>query len=191
MNFKGDIIIIDPCYFVKKPDISDLVYPEYPIRDEKGIFIRKKEEELTDEDRQKLKKYRIDMDYYQTELENRDDWNRINDGMEILGFSNNYLSDLTFEDFSGKVFEEKEKKQIGTFYVDSGTIGVFLLKEVLKYNPDFLKGCAKNKFTIIKRFEGDIEIKRFYKNIQDKYEKDYGETIIIGKGNINFYTTGG
>jgi hypothetical protein len=82
---------------------------------------------------------------------------------------------------------------------------VFLLDEVLKYNPDF-DYHINNPWTttLIKNFDGDItidvveyeseienpEYDEEDEDYQDEYitEKDE-EVRVIGVGNINFYTT--
>ena len=67
------------------------------------------------------------------------------------------------------------------FCADAGMVAVFLLDEVLQYNPDFSKWIEEHNWcvTLIKDFDGEIN-----------YHIDNdGDAHIIGKGNINFYTT--
>lgn len=74
-----------------------------------------------------------------------------------------------------------DMKKLGIFCADAGMVAVFLLDEVLKYNPDFNKWMEKHDWcvTLIKGFDGEIN-----------YHIDNdGDAHIIGKGNINFYTT--
>ena len=74
-----------------------------------------------------------------------------------------------------------DMKKLGIFCADAGMVAVFLLDEVLKYNPDFNKWMEKHDqcVTLIKGFDGEIN-----------YHIDNdGDAHIIGKGNINFYTT--
>lgn len=57
-------------------------------------------------------------------------------------------------------------------------VGIFLLKEVLEYNPEFEKRLKNSKLaTVIKDFKGDVKF-----NLKDE------RLIIEGSGNINFYT---
>jgi len=69
---------------------------------------------------------------------------------------------------------------LGNFCADSGLVGVFLLDEVLKFNPKFDYHITKPwTTTLIKDFDGKIEMGR---------DKEDGVSV-IGEGNINFYTT--
>jgi hypothetical protein len=51
---------------------------------------------------------------------------------------------------------EDQKEYIGECGVDSGSFGVFLLDEVLKYNPKFLDSLPKNCYCIIRNFTGTV-----------------------------------
>lgn len=71
-------------------------------------------------------------------------------------------------------------KKIGNFCADAGMVGVFLLDEVLKYNPDFNYHIKREwTTTLIKDFDGDINY----------YVDSDREAHIIGVGSINFFTT--
>jgi hypothetical protein len=62
-------------------------------------------------------------------------------------------------------------------------VGVFLLDEVLRFNPNFDYHLNKEwTTTLIKNFDGDIE---YEVNEVD----DYNVAQIRGKGNINFITS--
>ena len=62
-------------------------------------------------------------------------------------------------------------------------VGVFLLDEVLKYNPDYKDHIDyPGAVTLIKDFDGEIKIVV----VQD--ENRESEVRVIGSGNINFYT---
>lgn len=86
-----------------------------------------------------------------------------------------------------KIYDDKmfsatvDLKNIGGFCADAGMVAVFLLDEVLKYNPNF--DYHINRLwttTLIKDFDGEVE---YY--IDDAE----GEAHIIGTGNVNFFTT--
>lgn len=138
MRFKGDIIITDPCYIIKK--------------------------------------------------DNYDDWDNCNYGekMEILGIKNYICRDTIYGDWSCTVYDlNVQNKVLGEFCADSGMVAVFLLKEVLKYNPDFdyhIKKKYKYTTTLIKDFDGNVEFE------VDKSNKLH----VVGKGDVNFisYQTG-
>ena len=70
-------------------------------------------------------------------------------------------------------------KAIGGFC--AGLVGVFLLDEILAYNPDWKSWIEEHSWcaTIIEDFEGEVE---YY---IDKVDE---EAHIVGTGSINFYT---
>ena len=108
------------------------------------------------------------------------DWERcgLGDEMEVLGI-NTYLSrDTIYGDWSCTTFNSDTKEPIGEFCADAGMVGVFLLDEVLKYNPKFDYHLERPwTTTLIKDFDGEVDI----------VEID-GAVQVIGKGNINFVT---
>ena len=149
MKFKGDIIITDPCYIIKK---------------------------------------------------NSGDWGKCGygDNMKALGIENYLCRDTIYGDWSCTTFNSDTKEAIGEFCADAGMVAVFLLDEVLAYNPDFDFYETKPwTTTLIKDFEGDIEINIIH--IEGVYDDDTewhskgdkwedNEVRVIGKGNINFET---
>ena len=52
--------------------------------------------------------------------------------------------------------DEDVREDIGECGVDSGTFGVFILKEALKYNPEFLNTLPKSCYCVIRGFTGVI-----------------------------------
>jgi len=70
---------------------------------------------------------------------------------------------------------------------------VFLLDEVLTYNPDFDYHINRPwTTTLIKDFDGDIVIEVVNVEYEDEETgeiREDEEVQVIGKGNINFYTT--
>ena len=141
MYFKGDVIITDPCYIIRK------------------------ENELTE-----------------------DDWEACGYGdyIEELGIKNYLCRDTIYGDWSCTTFRTENDEVLGEFCADAGLVAVFLLDEVLAYNPDFDYHVERPwTTTLIKDFYGDIEI-----NTVEINEDDYDiEVRVIGTGNINFYTT--
>ena len=79
---------------------------------------------------------------------------------------------------------------MGELFADTGMVGVFLLDEVLAYNPDFDYHINRPwTTTLIKDFEGTVELKLKRKKRNRKYEglNDIDDSVqVIGKGNINF-----
>lgn len=149
MKFKGDIIITDPCYIIKK---------------------------------------------------NSGDWGKCGygDNMKALGIENYLCRDTIYGDWSCTTFNSDTKEAIGEFCADAGMVAVFLLDEVLAYNPDFDWYESRPwTTTLIKDFDGDIEINIIH--IEGVYDDDTewhskgdkwedNEVRVIGKGNINFET---
>ena len=103
--------------------------------------------------------------------------------MENLGFTT-YLTKWKAEGYNGKTYNTDTGRQIGEFYIEN-LISVFLLDEVLKYNPK----CFKRLYdynataTIIKDFEGTIQIVLEEKQLPYK-KKGYLSYVarIIGHG---------
>lgn len=142
MYFKGDVIITDPCYIIRK------------------------ENELTE-----------------------DDWEACGYGdyMEDLGIKNYLCRDTIYGDWSCTTFRTENDEVLGEFCADAGLVAVFLLDEVLAYNPDFNYHIERPwTTTLIKDFDGEIEIDVVEINEDDYYDD---EVRVIGTGNINFYTT--
>lgn len=149
MNFKGDIIITDPCYICK---------------------------------------------------EDSDDWDKCcyGENMEALGIHTYICRDTLYGDWSCTTYNSDTKEKLGEFCADAGLVAVFLLDEVLKYNPDF-KLHITNPWTttLIKDFDGEVcfeiietegvyeEDTKFWK----KGDKWVDRSVsVVGKGNINFET---
>lgn len=108
------------------------------------------------------------------------DWEKCEYGenMEVLGFSNYLTSGTEYGDWSCTTFETNTGTVLGEFCADAGLVSVFLLDEVLKYNPKF--DYHINRLwttTLIENFDGDIKIT--HRN---------GGVSVVGTGNVNFYT---
>lgn len=131
---------------------------------------------------------------------NTNDWDKCNYGeyMEDLGIKHYLCKSTLYGDWSCTTFDSDTKKLIGEFCADAGLVAVFLLNEVLKYNPDFDYHIERPwTTTLIKDFDGDVEIKvvhtegiyeedsEYWKK-GDKWEDD--SVRVVGKGNINFET---
>ena len=113
-------------------------------------------------------------------MKTRSDWAECDYGqcMERLGITldNHYVNFTNVGDGEWKIRDKATKKLIGSFGADSGQIGVFLLSEVLRYNPDFLtKYPYMDRIaTVIEDFAGDID---FYYS-----EKPHHAMQIEGRG---------
>lgn len=189
MKFKGTVIITDPCYIVKKleeclkENSIDVKYPKCTNN---------------------IKEFEKSMGEIRKIISLYDDWKKCNYGydMKVLGL-HNYISESTIcGDWSCTTYLIKNQKRtpkdiiseinndnyinsnelmkLGEFCADSGLVGVFLLEEVLNYNPKFSQ-FIKNRskcVTVIPDFEGDIQY----------YVDTIESAHIIGEGSINFFT---
>lgn len=147
MYFKGNVIITDPCYIIRKDN------------------------ELTE-----------------------DDWEACDYGdyMEALGIKNYLCRDTIYGDWSCTTFNTDTEEVLGEFCADAGLVGVFLLDEVLQYNPNFDYHLNRTwTTTLIENFDGEINIDvvEFTDKDEDGNDWSDSEVRVIGKGNINFYTT--
>lgn len=113
MNFKGDIIITDPCYII----------------DERNRSVR-------------------------------DDWDHCEYGenMEALGINNYINSSTGYGDWSCEV-KDNSGDIIGNFCADSGQVAIFLIEEVLNYNPLFDYHLNRpHTTTLIQGFNGTVDV---------------------------------
>lgn len=89
-----------------------------------------------------------------------DDWAACNYGenMEDLGMKNFMTRDTIYGDWGCTVYNTDTKESIGEFCADAGLVSVFLLDEVLRYNPDF--NYHKERAwttTLIHDFKGTVQ----------------------------------
>lgn len=207
MYFKGTVVITDPCYIIKEnpikyPDEKDFGLPasisNKPFKDYSTP------EELAYKDA--LDKYYEESRKYDDW--DKCDWG---ENMEVLGIHNYISKSTIYGDWSCSTYQTKEEPKefmesilrilndnlengedsedwipyegeyIGEFCADAGLVGVFLLDEILAYNPEWKSWIEEHPWcaTIIEDFEGEVE---YY------IDKVYEEAHIVGTGNINFYT---
>lgn len=104
------------------------------------------------------------------------------DNMEVLGIHNYLCRNTIYGDWSCTTYNTDTDEELGEFCADAGLVSVFLLEEVLKYNPDFDFHIKRPwTTTLVKDFDGEIEIKEV------EVSNDV-EVHVVGTGNINFYT---
>lgn len=175
MKFKGDIIITDPCYIIKNRDESTMPkWKDFMDLDDYSGMSQKELEQCNFFFQYKQMRDALDKWY----KENPDDWEVCNYGsdMKALGIKNYISRNTIYGDWSCTTFNIDTNEPIGEFCADAGMVAVFLLDEVLKYNPDFDYHINRPWTTTwIKDFDGDV-----------KFEKIYGEVRVVGKGNVNF-----
>lgn len=111
------------------------------------------------------------------------DWERCGCGedMSVLGLNTYLVGDTIYGDWSCTTFNSDTKEKLGQFCADAGMVGIFLLDEVLKYNPNFDYHIERPwTTTLIKDFHGTVELKL------KKHKKYDDEVQVVGKGNVNF-----
>lgn len=123
--------------------------------------------------------------------------------MSVLGLTQYMTRDTLYGDWSCTTFNQDTGEGIGTFCADAGLVGVFLLDEVMAYNPDY-KDVEENHWcvTCIRDFKGTVEFRVVHKEgiyettsschkAGDKWEHDevevhgYGINKVTGES-INF-----
>lgn len=193
MKFKGSVIITDPCYIIKKVDES--TRPKWsdfhPV------------EGYTDEQLKDPKEYTLFMQRTKAMEVADNNWKKSHlddcevcdygENMEALGISHYLTRSTICGDWSCTTINADNGKELGQFCADAGLVSVFLLEDVLAYNPDFDYHIKRPwTTTLIKDFNGDIKLEVVpFEYVDDEYgEKVSGEEVrAIGNGNINFYTT--
>lgn len=204
MYFKGTIVITDPCYIIKENPIK------YPNEEDFGLPASIINKPFKDYSTPEELAYKAALDKYYKESPKYDDWDKCDFGenMEVLGI-HNYISESTiYGDWSCTTYQTEEEpkellesilrvlndnleneddessvpyegKDIGGFC--AGLVGVFLLDEILAYNPEWKSWIEEHSWcaTIIEDFEGEVE---YY------IDKVNEEAHIVGTGSINFYT---
>lgn len=89
-----------------------------------------------------------------------DDWERCGYGaeMEQLGITHYMTRDTIYGDWSCSVYNTGNRRKIGDFCADAGLVSVFLLSDVLKYNPSFDYHINRKWTTaLIKNFKGTVQ----------------------------------
>lgn len=175
MKFKGDIIITDPCYIIK--DNSD-DWDKCGWGENMGIL------GFTTY----ISEYTLCGDWScSTWSTPRKDVEAQLEELNTLGRARWELMKQYGEDsVQAKIYDDKiadaslNIKKIGHFCADTGMVAVFLLDEVLKYNPGFDYHINREwTTTLIKDFDGEVN---YYVDSED-------DARIIGVGNINFFTS--
>ena len=175
MKVKGDIIITDPCYIIKD-DTDDWGKCSFGSN-MKALGFTNYISKSTLYGDWSCTTYCTPCEDVKTQLENL-----IKLGDTRWDLAEKYGKDSV----QAKVYDDKIAdasvgvKKIGEFCADAGLVGVFLLDEVLKYNPKFDWWISQPwTTTLIKDFNGEVH---YYIDSND-------DAHIIGVGNINFYTT--
>lgn len=209
MYFKGTIVITDPCYIIKEnpikipqpedfnlsPSINSKKFTDYKTSDElayKAACDKYYNEYPKHDDWAKCD-FGEDMEVlgihnYFTEPTIYGDWScntyKISENpKDFVNKVEQDIKDNLYEEEFGneETYIPDCGEEIGEFCADAGLVSVFLLDEILAYNPNWAKWIEEHPWcaTIIEDFEGEVE---YY---CDEVETD---AHIVGEGNINFYT---
>ena len=89
-----------------------------------------------------------------------EDWERCKYGsaMEALGITHYMVRETIYGDCRCVTYNTATKEPLGEYYSDTGLIAVFLLDEVLAYNPDFKMHITDPEaVTLIRNFKGTVQ----------------------------------
>lgn len=207
MHFKGTIVITDPCYIIKENPIK---YPNEKDFGLPASIISKPFKDYSTP-KELAYKAALDKYFEESRKYDDWDKCNYGKNMGVLGIHNYISESTIYGDWGCTTYQtEKEPKEflesilrvlndnlenkeygelpilnegkvIGGFCADAGLVGVFLLDEILAYNPEWKSWIEEHSWcaTIIRDFEGEVE---YY------IDKVNREAHIVGTGNINFYT---
>lgn len=192
MKFKGDVIITDPCYIINKDNEDDWEKSEYG-QDMESLGIKTylcsdteygdwscttvrdsaKAQEVLDE---------LNAMYFQffSDYNNKEVWKTEENRTQM------------YKDYVAKraKIEQEAGIILGHFCADSGMVAVFLLEEVLAYNPKFDYHTNNTHTTTwLKDFDGDIDITHRSQGTADEEGEEVNGVSVVGKGSVDFYTT--
>ena len=117
-------------------------------------------------------------------VKSEEDWHRCEYGekLEALNIFT-YITSGHGDEFASDVISLDTPKRLGEFGSDSCMVSVMLLNEVRQYNSDFDKDLGKHCYTVIKDFDGEVQL------IEMEECDDNGQRVyFVGKGNKNFRT---
>jgi hypothetical protein len=117
-------------------------------------------------------------------VKSEEDWHRCEYGekLEALNIIT-YITSGNGDEFASDVISLDTPKRLGEFGSDSCMVSVMLLNEVRQYNSDFDKDLGKHCYTVIKDFDGEVQL------IEMEECDDNGQRVyFMGKGNKNFRT---
>lgn len=173
IEFDGDIIITDPCYVIKHRDYSTSPqwsefhlykcvcdYPDYDKISQTSKMFSENEE-------------KFDKAMRDWKSKHPDDWDVCEYGynMAALGFNTFMTRDTLYGDWSCTTFNLDTQEKIGSFCADAGLVSVFLLDDILKYNPNFDYHKERDWTTTwIRDFKGTVQF------IVVRTEGEYKET---------------
>lgn len=117
-------------------------------------------------------------------VKSEEDWHRCEygDNLETLKIFA-YITSGNGDEFASDVVDLDAHERLGEFGSDSCMVSVMLLSEVRRYNFDFDKELGKHCYTIIKDFDGEVQLIEM-----EEYDDNGQRVYFVGKGNKNFRT---
>lgn len=174
MKFKGNIVLTDPLYIIKDDNPNDWELCEKGNNME-ALGITNYITEQT---------FIGDAFVDVTSVKNLDPNVVVSELYQIESVLGMFSNDEKNKEAECKYAELiKNLNCIGSFSVDSGYFGVFLLEEIKKYNPEFEALISKCKYCaeVIRDFDGEINFRVFDNSLVNMNH-------IVGDGNIKFFT---
>lgn len=182
VEFDGDLLITDPCYFMKERDESTAPnFDDFMTHDYSNMSNKKLADSAYREDVRRYREAREKWDE-----ENPRDWDVCDCGysMEKLGFFHSMNRGTLYGDWGCTTYNSDTKEPIGHFTADAGQVGVFLLSELYNYNPEYadeLETIEKNEklycTTILRDFKGTVQ----FVVEEEIPDKEYG-VHVVGRG---------
>ena len=183
--FNGDILFVDPAYIMKNK-VLNIEFPHsknffsyLDIRDYPDFQKDLYKSDMYDKE---LQKYGKAIDEYINKY--KSDWEKAKDGKDlgVLGLENYMICQTSYSNKICSMFCSFDEREIGTFFIEY-LIGIFLLDEVLKYNPDFKCHIEHpEKIFLINSFNGKIRLEESehkYYIICDGINTKTDETILF------------
>lgn len=178
MKFKGTIIITDPCYILKE-DTQDSDWNSCNYGENmEALGLKNYISEPTIFGDWSCATYCVgDSD----PLSKLEELETLESDAYNIDNDEDASSEEVEEVYKALAEASSELSSIGEFSADAGMVAVLSLDEVLKYNPDFDSWISEHPWcvTVIKDFDGEVD----YVVTEGEYAH------IIGRGNINFFTS--
>lgn len=195
-RFEGDIVITDPCYFLKRAKADEVI--EEPRWEDYFPRLQYTSEMLQDAEIAKEFEEcnaRMNAAYVKWCENNIDDSDLVEafDNLEALGMTTFLLAKTEYGPWTCTVFNSDTGEEYyadnrpSTFTSDSGLVGVFLLNDVCRYNPHYRKVTEPCTATRLIGYKGTVSIVNYSESTGLE-----ADIRIIGVGDdesiLSFYT---
>lgn len=117
-------------------------------------------------------------------VKSEEDWHRCEYGEKLEALKIfTYITSGNGDEFASDVISLDTPERLGEFGSDSCMVSVMLLSEVRQYNFDFDKDLGKHCYTIIKDFDGEVQLFEM-----EECDCNGQRVYFVGKGNKDFRT---